>query len=169
MAFGVRVVGGYASQGVGKGLKVQAAIHAIGQTGEPSLAIGVGCDLEIQLVRSEEAVAEMDSDLRIADRRAVWTGSSEFDGARACTAVNRRYRILTGSICRKKHGQHTAPEHRTDFFYDTRFQAPALMDAVGELRVTKRTRVPFSSLARCNSGNAQFRSGRLRNDLKSGM
>src|SRR5579864_140107 len=86
------------------GLKKEAVLNAVGESGEAGFTIYVGADLKVKLARIHESVSDMNLDFRGVDRSAGGVGDGEVGGASADSAVDDRHRFrirLTRSRLRR--------------------------------------------------------------------
>src|ERR1700756_3554465 len=75
------------------GLKKEAMLNAVGESGEAGFTVYVGADLEVKLAGIHESVSNMNLDFRGVDGSAGGVGNGEVGGAGADSAVDDRHRF----------------------------------------------------------------------------
>jgi hypothetical protein len=80
------------------GFEVEAALEAVGESGEAGLAIDVGADLEIELADAGESVGDVDFNGRGIYGLTGVVGDGEVGGAGAEATIDRRDGVGIGSL-----------------------------------------------------------------------
>ena len=70
------------------GAEKEALLGIFGQSDEASFAVGVGSDLEVELVEVHPSVGDVDADLGGVDGLGILAGDGEVGGARAESGVD---------------------------------------------------------------------------------
>ena len=86
------------------GLKKEAVLNAVGESGEAGFAVDVGADLEVKLAGVHESVGNVNLDFGGVDGSTGSVGDGEVGRAGADSAVDDRHRFrirLSGSRLRK--------------------------------------------------------------------
>ena len=86
--FGGIVEGIAGALGFGSLEKESTLFEAVGEAGETGFAVGVGADLEIELVEPAESIGDVDFHFSGVDGLVVGVGDREIGGARADARVD---------------------------------------------------------------------------------
>jgi hypothetical protein len=93
-----------------RGAEKESLLDFVGKSGEAGLACRVGSHFEVQLVKTSEAVGDVDLDPGVIDWRTGCVGDGEVGGAGADCSVDdgngiRVLRGILGQGWRRKHGE----------------------------------------------------------------